>query len=191
MGVRGAALATILSQAVSCVWVLRFLTRQKNVSAEMRRGHLRPEPKLLLPVRGPGRLAPSSCRPRESVINVVLQLLPAAIRRGHGRGGHDHPLQRHAVRHAAPPGPRPGGPAHHQLQLRRAEQRRGSGRPSALLLKTCLDLLRAALGAGHRALPPALRRASSTPTLVRLYRREPCGSTAPCSSSSASSWPAR
>ena len=40
-------------------------------------------------------------------------LLPAEIRRRPGRGGHDHPLQRHAVCHAAPAGHRPGGSAPH------------------------------------------------------------------------------
>lgn len=30
MGVRGAALATIISQAVSCIWILRFLTGKKS-----------------------------------------------------------------------------------------------------------------------------------------------------------------
>ena len=33
MGVRGAALATVLSQGVSCVWVVRFLMRQKDAPA--------------------------------------------------------------------------------------------------------------------------------------------------------------
>ena len=31
MGVKGAALATIMSQAVSCIWVLRFLTGKKTI----------------------------------------------------------------------------------------------------------------------------------------------------------------
>ena len=38
MGVKGAALATILSQAVSAAWVLRFLTSQKSV-IRLRRRH--------------------------------------------------------------------------------------------------------------------------------------------------------
>ena len=40
MGVRGAALATVIAQAVSCVWVLRFLT-WKKVLIPIRRDHLR------------------------------------------------------------------------------------------------------------------------------------------------------
>ena len=31
MGVKGAALATIISQGVSCLWVLKFLTGKKTV----------------------------------------------------------------------------------------------------------------------------------------------------------------
>ena len=42
MGVRGAALATILSQAVSAVWVLKFLTGSKT-KWHLRREHLRPQ----------------------------------------------------------------------------------------------------------------------------------------------------
>jgi len=33
MGVRGAALATVLSQAVGAVWILHFLTGNKNNTA--------------------------------------------------------------------------------------------------------------------------------------------------------------
>jgi len=40
MGVSGAALATVISQAVSCAWVLRFLTGRK-VLLPLRRQHLR------------------------------------------------------------------------------------------------------------------------------------------------------
>ena len=48
MGVRGAALATILSQAVSAVWVLKFLTGSKT-KWHLRREHLRPQAKVVLP----------------------------------------------------------------------------------------------------------------------------------------------
>lgn len=46
MGVRGAALATVISQAVSCLWVLRFLTGKKAILA-IRREYLKPDMKLL------------------------------------------------------------------------------------------------------------------------------------------------
>ena len=48
MGVQGAALATILSQAVSAVWVLRFLTGPKTKWV-LRRKNLRLQPKVFLP----------------------------------------------------------------------------------------------------------------------------------------------
>lgn len=46
MGVRGAALATIISQAVSCLWVLRFLTGKKAL-LKLNRALMRPDPALL------------------------------------------------------------------------------------------------------------------------------------------------
>ena len=47
MGVRGAALATILSQAVSAVWVLKFLTGPKT-KWRLRAANLRPHAKVVL-----------------------------------------------------------------------------------------------------------------------------------------------
>lgn len=47
MGVKGAALATILSQGLSCAWVLRFLTGKKT-QLHLRRDRLRIEWKLIL-----------------------------------------------------------------------------------------------------------------------------------------------
>jgi len=46
MGVRGAALATVISQAVSCLWVLRFLTG-KQALLKLDRRKMRPELPLL------------------------------------------------------------------------------------------------------------------------------------------------
>ena len=45
MGVAGAALATVISQGISCAWVLRFLTG-KNVLIPLRRRHLGVRPRL-------------------------------------------------------------------------------------------------------------------------------------------------
>ena len=85
----------------------------------------------------------------------LLQLLAAQVRRGHRRGGHDGALQHHAVRHDAPPGADSGGPAHHQLQLRRP-----GPRPGAAGLSGAADGLRrlfpGALGPGA-PVPGALR----------------------------------
>ena len=46
MGVRGAALATVISQVVSCLWVIRFLTG-KQALLKLKRPLMRPERKLL------------------------------------------------------------------------------------------------------------------------------------------------
>jgi putative MATE family efflux protein len=48
MGVRGAALATILSQAISCVWVLLFLSGKKSI-LRLRPAVMKVDLKLVLP----------------------------------------------------------------------------------------------------------------------------------------------
>lgn len=49
MGVKGAAIATVLSQAVSAIWVLRFLT-SRSVSLPLERRYMRPKKKIVLSV---------------------------------------------------------------------------------------------------------------------------------------------
>ncbi len=46
MGVRGAAIATVISQVVSSLWVLRFLTGKKAILT-IKRAYMKPEGKLL------------------------------------------------------------------------------------------------------------------------------------------------
>ena len=53
MGVAGAALATVLSQAVSAVWILRFLTGSGTI-LKLRRTHLKVEGPVILPCLGLG-----------------------------------------------------------------------------------------------------------------------------------------
>lgn len=48
MGVKGAALATVVSQAVSCVWVISFLSGKKSV-LRLKKENLFPGTKLILP----------------------------------------------------------------------------------------------------------------------------------------------
>ena len=48
MGVAGAAVATVISQAVSAVWILRFLTGKKTV-LKLRTSNMRLEGKVILP----------------------------------------------------------------------------------------------------------------------------------------------
>lgn len=46
LGVRGAAIATVISQAVSCIWVLRFLTGPKAI-LKLNRSQMKPDWSLL------------------------------------------------------------------------------------------------------------------------------------------------
>ena len=65
LGVRGAAIATVLSQAVGAVWILRFLTGEKTL-LRLRRDYLRPERNVILPVMALGisKIGRASCRER-------------------------------------------------------------------------------------------------------------------------------
>lgn len=70
MGVRGAALATILSQGVSTVWVLRFLTGGKT-ALRIRGCNLKPRMRLLAPVLALG-LSPFIMTSTESLLNICF-----------------------------------------------------------------------------------------------------------------------
>ncbi len=70
MGVRGAALATILSQAVSAMWVLRFLCSEKTI-LRVRRCNLHFSPKVMLPVLALG-ISPFIMQSTESILSVCF-----------------------------------------------------------------------------------------------------------------------
>lgn len=70
MGVEGAALATILAQTISALWVLRFLTSQKS-RLRIQRQHLGLNPKILLPVMAIG-VSPFIMQATESLVNISL-----------------------------------------------------------------------------------------------------------------------
>ena len=70
MGVKGAALATIIAQAVSCVWVLCFLFGKKT-RLKIRRNSLRLEAKTMLPVLGLG-LSPFIMQSTESLVQITF-----------------------------------------------------------------------------------------------------------------------
>lgn len=70
LGVRGAALATIISQAVSMVWVLHFLTGKKTV-LRIRLKNIKPEWKIVSSCMALG-LAPFIMQASESVIIVCF-----------------------------------------------------------------------------------------------------------------------
>lgn len=70
MGVQGAALATILSQAVSALWVVCFLFGRKT-KLRIRRNNLRPRLGIMLPVLALG-VSPFIMQSTESLVNIAL-----------------------------------------------------------------------------------------------------------------------
>jgi len=70
MGVRGAALATILSQAISCLWVLSFLLG-KRTTLRLKKETLPIRGRLVLPCIALG-LAPFIMQSSESIISVCF-----------------------------------------------------------------------------------------------------------------------
>lgn len=70
MGVRGAALATILSQAVSALWVLRFLCSKKSV-IRIRKKNLRLKKAIVGKIAALG-VAPFIMQSTESLVNITL-----------------------------------------------------------------------------------------------------------------------
>lgn len=70
MGVQGAALATILSQGVSAVWVLKFLTGKKT-TLRIRPAGMTIDFKIMLPVLALG-VSPFIMQSTESLLSVAL-----------------------------------------------------------------------------------------------------------------------
>lgn len=70
MGVKGAALATILAQAASAVWVLLFLTGRRS-TLRIRRRNLRLQKEILLPVVALG-VSPFIMQSTESLVSIAF-----------------------------------------------------------------------------------------------------------------------
>lgn len=70
MGVRGAAFATIISQGISAIWVIRFLTSDKTL-LKIKKKNLKINFKILLPTIALG-LAPFIMQSTESLITVIF-----------------------------------------------------------------------------------------------------------------------
>ncbi len=68
LGVKGAALATILSQSVSAVWVVAFLLGKRTL-LKLRFKHLRLKPSVLLPVIAIG-VSPFIMQSTESLVSI-------------------------------------------------------------------------------------------------------------------------
>lgn len=72
MGVRGAALATVLSQALSAVWIVRFLVSPRS-AIRLRAGRLRPDGKILGHTLSLG-VSPFIMNSTECLISLVFNL---------------------------------------------------------------------------------------------------------------------
>ena len=70
MGVQGAALATILSQALSAAWVIRFLYSKKT-QLRIRTRYFKIKPAVILPVMALG-VSPFIMQSTESLVNIAL-----------------------------------------------------------------------------------------------------------------------
>ena len=70
MGVRGAALATVISQAISTLWVVLFLCGKKTL-LRLRKKHLHLEARVVLPCIALG-LAAFIMQSSESIVTVCF-----------------------------------------------------------------------------------------------------------------------
>lgn len=70
MGVRGAALATVISQAVSCCWVVKFLNSEKSY-LRIQKKYMKPEAGIILPCLALG-VSPFIMQFTESIISVCF-----------------------------------------------------------------------------------------------------------------------
>ena len=70
MGVKGAAVATVISQLVSAVWILRFLSGSKT-ELKLNKAYMKPDPKVFMPSMALG-LSPFIMQATESLISVCF-----------------------------------------------------------------------------------------------------------------------
>lgn len=70
MGVRGAALATIISQAISAIWVMKFLTGDRT-NIKIKKKNLRLDKSILLPIIALG-MSPFVMQITESITSIAF-----------------------------------------------------------------------------------------------------------------------
>lgn len=70
MGVKGSALASIISQGISAIWVLRFLFGSKT-KLKIKAKNLKPQASVLLPILALG-IAPFIMQSTESLVQITL-----------------------------------------------------------------------------------------------------------------------
>lgn len=72
MGVQGAALATVISQTVSALWVLKFLTGKKT-RLKLKKKHMVLKKEIIFPIMALG-LAPFVMQSTESILNICFNI---------------------------------------------------------------------------------------------------------------------
>ncbi len=70
MGVKGAALATVISQAVSAAWVVRFLMSERSV-IRIKRKYMKLDSKVVFAIAGIG-ISPFIMQSTESLVSITL-----------------------------------------------------------------------------------------------------------------------
>ena len=70
MGVKGAALATVVSQAVSAAWVIRFLTSKRSMM-KLKTEHMRLKKEIVVRIAGLG-ISPFIMQSTESMVGITL-----------------------------------------------------------------------------------------------------------------------
>ena len=108
MGVKGAAIATVLSQAVGAIWVIRFLTGPKTI-LKIRKEDMKLEGKIIMPVLALG-ISTFVMLSTESLLSISFS---SSLARYGGDVAVDHAHLGHL----------PGRPAGDELQLRRRQER--------------------------------------------------------------------
>ncbi len=71
MGVKGAALATVISQGVSAIWVLRFLTKSNKTKIKIKRKYFKIKKSVIIPILLLG-ISPFIMQSTESLLNIAF-----------------------------------------------------------------------------------------------------------------------
>ena len=71
MGVKGAAFATVISQAVSAIWVLRFLSISKLTKIRIKKKYFKLKKSIMLPILALG-ISPFIMQSTESLLNIAF-----------------------------------------------------------------------------------------------------------------------
>ena len=119
-GVRGAAVATVLSQAVGACWILKFLTGPKTI-LKLRKENLKVERNIILPVMGLG-ISTFVMLSTESLLSISFSSSLARYGGDVAVGAMTVITSASPALHPAHSGHLSGRPAGDELQLRRRQK---------------------------------------------------------------------